>query len=208
MDIRNIYCVGRNYRLHAAELGNEVPASPMIFMKPSHAAIPLDQELLAVPGAEGDVHYETELVFYIARPFEQGISPDDLFSHMTVGLDLTLRSVQDVLKAKGHPWLPAKGFRNSAPLGRWLPFPGISGLTQADFGLRLNGEEVQRGNVNDMVFDLHELASFVGERYGLSTGDVLFTGTPAGVGTLKAGDRLELWWDEQTLGSGKVSMEG
>ncbi|WP_246042119.1 fumarylacetoacetate hydrolase family protein [Cohnella pontilimi] len=207
MDIRNVYCVGRNYRLHAAELGNEVPASPMIFMKPSHAAVSLDNARLPVTGSQGDVHFEMELVFYVARPFESGISPDDLFSHMTVGLDLTLRGVQDVLKAKGHPWLPAKGFRNSAPLGRWLPFSGMSTLDQADFTLLLNGVEAQRGNAGDMVFGLRELAEFVGERYGLGAGDVLFTGTPAGVGSLKDGDRFELRWDGQTIGSGQVSLE-
>jgi fumarylpyruvate hydrolase len=208
MDIRNVFCVGRNYRLHAAELGNEVPSSPMIFLKPSHAAISLSGGILAIPGSQGAVHYEAELVLAAARPFERGISPDDLFSHMTVGLDLTLRDVQDQIKAKGHPWTPAKGFRNSAPLGRWLPFPGTTELAKRDFTLRLNGQEVQRGNVQDMVFGIAELSEFVGVRYGFGAGDILFTGTPAGVGSLAAGDELELAWGEQPLGSAKVSLEG
>jgi fumarylpyruvate hydrolase len=207
MDIRNVYCVGRNYRLHAAELGNDVPSSPMIFLKPAHAAVSLSDRVLTVPGNRGAVHYEAELVFIAGRPYEPGISPDDLYSHMTVGLDLTLRSVQDELKAKGHPWLPAKGFRNSAPLGRWLPFPGTAELADKDFGLRVNGREAQRGNVRDMVFGLRELTDFVANTYGLGTGDILFTGTPAGVGALAEGDTLELWWNDEILGGAKLSLE-
>lgn len=208
MEIRNVFCVGRNYRLHAAELGNDVPSSPMLFMKPSHAAVPVTEGMLLVPGNRGAVHYETELVVRVGRPYESGISPDELFSHLTVGLDLTLREVQDGLKAKGHPWLAAKGFRNSAPLGKWIEFPGEATLADTDFGLNLNAKEVQRGNVKDMVFGLRELAEFTGQAYGLGPGDILFTGTPAGVGSLSEGDELAWWFGDRTLGSAKVAMEG
>jgi fumarylpyruvate hydrolase len=205
-DIRNIYCIGRNYRLHAAELGNEVPDSPMLFTKPTHAATSMANGTLVVPGGQGSVHYEAELVFAVGRTYEAGLSCDDLFISFTVGLDLTLRNVQDQLKAKGHPWLAAKGFRNSAPLGRWLSFPGMSAITEHDFGLRINGEEVQRGNVRDMVFDLQQIADFVGQTYGLGEGDLLYTGTPAGVGSLNEGDILEVWWHEESLGKGQVNL--
>lgn len=208
MDIRNIYCIGRNYRLHAAELGNEVPSSPMLFLKPSHAAVPLRGGMLSIPMDKGPVHYESELVFYADKPYENGMTPDRLFSHMTVGLDLTLRSVQDALKAKGHPWLAAKGFRSSAPLGGWLPYPGMAALADKDFGMRLNGREVQRGNVTDMVFGLDVLVEFVGRTYGIGPGDILFTGTPAGVGTLSSEDELELLWDESVVGRAKVASVG
>lgn len=206
-DYRNIYCVGRNFRLHAAELGNEVPASPMLFTKPTHAAIPMSSGKLRIPSAQGSVHYEAELVFAAGRSYEAGISCDDLFTHFTVGLDLTLRDVQERLKSKGHPWLAAKGFGNSAPVGGWLRFPGLSAVEEHDFGLDMNGEQVQRGNMRDMVFGLQELAEFVGRTYGLGAGDLLFTGTPAGVGALNDGDRLRVWWHNETLGTIEVSAD-
>ncbi|XID95486.1 fumarylacetoacetate hydrolase family protein [Paenibacillaceae bacterium WGS1546] len=206
-ELRNIYCVGRNYRLHAAELGNEVPTSPMIFTKPTHAAAAMSGGELVVPGSQGSVHYETELVFAVGRAYESGIRCEDLIAAFTVGLDLTLRDVQDRLKAKGHPWLPAKGFRNSAAFGRWLPFSGFSAIEGRDFALTINGKEVQRGNVRDMVFDVPTLVEFVGARYGLGPGDVLFTGTPAGVGTLNDGDRLETRWGEEIIGSVTAKMD-
>jgi fumarylpyruvate hydrolase len=207
-DIRNIYCIGRNYRLHAAELGNEVPTSPMLFTKPTHAAMSLKGGTLLVPGSQGSVHYEAELVFAVGRTYEAHLSCDELFASFTVGLDLTLRDVQDKLKAKGHPWLAAKGFRNSAPLGRWVGFPGMAEISEHDFGLRINDREVQRGNVKDMVFGLQEIVDFVGQTYGLAEGDLLYTGTPAGVGSLNEGDKLEVWWKEESLGKGEVKLEG
>jgi len=207
MEIRNVYCVGRNYRLHAAELGNDVPESPMLFMKPSHATVAVRDGTLRLPADRGVIHFETELVFRAGREYVPGIHPDDLFSHVTVGLDLTLRSVQDVLKAQGHPWLAAKGFRHAAPLGRWLDNPGEAALSGIDFGLRRNGREVQRGNIRDMVFGLRQLADFVGQAYGLGPGDLLFTGTPAGVGALSDGDQLAWWLGDETLGSATVRLE-
>jgi fumarylpyruvate hydrolase len=203
--IRNIYCVGRNYRLHAAELGNAVPSSPMLFTKPTHAAAQMTGGDLLLPGGQGAAHFETELVFAVGRPYEAGISYRDIFSHITVGLDLTLRDVQDKLKQNGHPWLAAKGFLRSAPLARWLSYSDA--LAEADFGLRKNGAEAQRGNSRDMVFGLQELVDFVGRSYGLGKGDLLYTGTPAGVGALSNGDRLEVWLGEETLGSAVVKLE-
>lgn len=207
MEIVNVYCVGRNYRQHAAELGNAVPTSPMLFLKPSHAAVSLKSGVLRIPGGQGEVHYETELVLRVGRPYREGIAPDELFSHVTVGLDLTLRSLQSELKAKGLPWLPAKGFRNSAPLGEWREYPGQAVLAGMDFGLRLNGQQVQQGNIRDMVFGLAELAAFAGRAYGLGPGDLLFTGTPEGVGALSHGDELEWRLGGEVLGRAKVSME-
>ncbi|WP_373232853.1 fumarylacetoacetate hydrolase family protein [Cohnella sp.] len=207
-DIRNIYCVGRNYRLHAAELGNEVPTSPMLFTKPTHAAVTMADGVLVLPGSQGLVHYEAEVVFAVGRRYEAGISCDDLFTSYTVGLDLTLRDVQERLKAKGQPWLAAKGFRNSALLGRWMSYPGIVTLSEQDFGLSINNKEVQRGNLKDMVFSLQQLAHFVGQTYGLAAGDLLFTGTPAGVGALSDGDKLDVWWNEESVGRAAVKLEG
>ncbi len=200
MDIRNIYCVGRNYRLHAEELGNEVPTAPMLFTKPTHAVAYMESGSFAIPSAQGAVHYEAELVFAVGRAYEPGMTCDELLTHFTVGLDLTLRDVQETIKRKGLPWLPAKGFRNSAVLGRWLPYPGLDAVAAHPFGLRLNGAEVQRGRVEDMVFGPQQLIDFTGRAYGLGPGDLIFTGTPAGVGELSAGDSLEAWWNGETLG--------
>jgi fumarylpyruvate hydrolase len=206
-EIRNIYCIGRNYRLHAAELGNEVPTEPMLFTKPTHAVISMKDGVLVLPGSQGSVHYEAELVFAVGRTYEAGLKCDELISSFTVGLDLTLRDVQDKLKAKGHPWLAAKGFQNSAPLGRWIHYPGIAGMCAHDFGLRINEKEVQRGNIKEMVFGLQEIVDFVGQTYGLAEGDLLYTGTPAGVGSLNEGDTLDVWWNEESLGKGQVKLE-
>lgn len=200
-DIRNIYCVGRNYRLHAAELGNAVPEAPMIFTKPTHALVPWNGEV-ALPGDSGSVHYEAELVLYMAEPYQADRPLDEQISHFTVGLDFTLRDVQDRIKAKGYPWLEAKGFRHSAAVGNWLPYPGLEELSSGDFTLRLNGREVQRGNIKDMVFSIGELAAFVDSRFGLGAGDLLYTGTPAGVGELHSGDRLVLEWDGVQVADG------
>jgi 2-keto-4-pentenoate hydratase/2-oxohepta-3-ene-1,7-dioic acid hydratase in catechol pathway len=206
--IRNIFCVGRNYRLHAAELGNDVPSSPMIFTKPTHALLEMKDNALAVPASQGSVHYEAELVFAIGRTYEKGILCDELLSLFTVGLDLTLRDVQEKLKQKGHPWLAAKGFRNSATIGKWKPFPGVEAMQAHDFGLRINDREVQRGNVSEMVFDLQRIVDHIGINYGLSAGDVIYSGTPAGVGPLNDGDLMEVWWNEESLGRSLVRMEG
>jgi len=205
-DLRNIYCVGRNYRLHAAELGNEVPTTPMIFTKPSHSAVDMNGGEIILPGSQGSVHYEAELVFAIGRPYEPGIRFDELASAFTIGLDLTLRDVQARLKEKGHPWLAAKGFRNSALLGRWLPYSGSAELEAHDFTLLINEGEVQRGNVRDMVFDLQTLTEFIARHYGLGPGDVLFTGTPAGVGPLADGDRLDARLNGESIGSFVASI--
>lgn len=204
---RNVYCVGRNYRLHAAELGNEVPNSPMIFTKPTHAVVGMKDNQLVVPASQGSVHYEAELVFAVGKPYVAGIGCDEILSSFTVGLDLTLRDVQEKLKAKGHPWLAAKGFMNSATVGSWLRFPGMIAMEAYDFGLRINEREVQRGNVRDMVFDLQRIVDHIGSSYGLSTGDLIYTGTPAGVGPLNDGDLLEVWWNDESLGRSRVSME-
>lgn len=204
--IRNVYCVGRNYRAHAEELGNSVPEQPMLFMKPSHAVVPMDGGTLELPGIRGSVHYEAELVLRIGRPYEPGIGVDELVDRMTLGIDFTLRDVQSKLKDKGQPWLAAKGFRNSAPLGEWIAFPGAAALPQTDFTLLRNGAEAQRGNISRMIFPLQEIVDFCAAHYGLGEGDILFTGTPEGVGRTEDGDRFELRFGGQTLGACVVSL--
>ncbi|MHA0857406.1 fumarylacetoacetate hydrolase family protein [Paenibacillus sp. CMAA1364] len=199
--IRNVYCVGRNYRLHAAELGNAIPQEPMIFLKPSHAVVQLDKNVISLPKNEGEVHYEGELVFHINQEYVPGIAVDELVDYMAMGIDFTLRDVQQGIKEKGHPWTAAKGFKSSAPLTAFIPFPGIKELTSQDFTVLKNDVEVQRGNASDMIFTVQEIVDHIGLRYGLSTGDIIFTGTPAGVGPVSSGDHFTLVWGDNQLGS-------
>lgn len=205
MDFRNIYCVGRNYAQHAKELGNPVPEEPFLFMKPSHAAVPADG-VIRLPGGAGQVHYEAELVLHICRPYEPGMAVEEIVDQFALGIDFTLRDVQNTLKQKGLPWLRAKGFRQSAVLTRFLPFPGVTALAERDFTLRKNGEVVQRGNVSEMLFDIPTLLRFTANHFGLGAGDLLFTGTPSGVGPTADGDQFALFWDEQELGSFRVEL--
>lgn len=205
-EIRNIYCVGRNYRLHAAEMGNAVPEQPMLFSKPTHALALMDGSEIAVPGTRGEVHYEAEVVIRIGRDYEPGMPADELIDGVALGVDLTLRDVQSELKKKGYPWLAAKGFRNSAPISAFRPFPGASSFGSEPFGLRINGKEVQKGNITEMIFDMQTIVDFCAEHYGIGRGDVLFTGTPAGVGALADGDRLQLYYGSETWGESVIRL--
>lgn len=205
-DIKNIYCIGRNYRLHAQELNNAIPTSPFLFSKPTHALAGAKGQTILLPGDRGSVHYEVELVIHLARTYEPGLPLEELIDQMTIGLDLTLRDVQDELKKKAYPWLLAKGFPNSAVLSSWLPFEGLQEVSAYDFTLEKNGQEVQRGNIKDMIFDLPTILEFSAKHFGLGQGDIIFTGTPAGVGALANEDHLVLKWNEVQIGECKVVL--
>lgn len=204
--VKNIYCVGRIYRLHAAELGNDVPEQPMLFMKPGHALLPMDGRQLELPANRGEIHYEAELVIHISRPYESGIRVDELVDKVALGLDLTLRDVQSEIKKQGHPWLPAKGFKGSAPIGPFRPFPGVERMNATSFHLRKNGETVQSGKSSEMIFDFQEIIDYCAAHYGLGPHDLIYTGTPAGVGALADGDHLELFWEEETAGAIRIGL--
>lgn len=204
--IRNIYCVGRNYGLHAAELGNDIPEEPMIFMKPTHALAPIEGQTIMLPGDRGEVHYEAELVVHIGRDYEAGVSIDSLIDSMALGIDFTLRDVQSVIKKKGQPWMPAKGFLNSAALSAFRPFSGFEEVRQTEFSLRINGVEAQRGNINDMIFNLQVIVDYIAKHYGLGKGDIIYTGTPAGVGAVRSGDRFELLWGLEAMGEFTIGL--
>lgn len=201
MNVGNIYCVGRNYRLHALELGNEVPSSPMIFTKPTHALREMNGRTLAIPHHRGEVHFELELVLRIGEGYTSGMRLAQAVDAFTLGLDLTLRDVQSELKQKGHPWLAAKGFKGAATIGEWLPLKSAEELEQGEFKLLRNDELAQLGQPKDMIFSCDEVICFIDEHYGLGTGDIIYTGTPAGVAALQPDDRLEAYWNDQQLGS-------
>ncbi|OMF37808.1 fumarylacetoacetate hydrolase [Paenibacillus sp. FSL H8-0548] len=203
-EIRNIYCIGRNYRLHALELGNEVPDEPLVFTKPSHAVVAMNGNVVELPANVGEVHFELEIVLRIGKAYEPGMDTEQCIDAMALGLDLTLRDVQSKLKAKGQPWLAAKGFKSSAPLGEWQHYPGAAALAETEFTLMRNGVVAQRGKASDMLFNVSELIRFVGENYGLGAGDILYTGTPAGVAALQDGDQLQALWAGKPAGSCSV----
>ncbi len=206
-EIANIFCVGRNYAQHAKELNNTVPAAPMFFSKPTHAAAEARGQTIGLPGNQGDVHYEGEWVAHIGRAFSPGLAADELIDGMALGIDFTLRDVQSELKEKQQPWLRAKGFLNSAVLTPFIPFPGVKACLKTDFSLWMNGREVQRGNIGQMIFDLQTLIDFCGNHYGLGAGDIIFTGTPAGVGKVADGSSFSLRWGREPLGECTIALK-
>ncbi len=200
-----IVCVGRNYAEHAAELNNPVPAEPLLFIKPATAAVPLNQPL-QLPAGKGAVHYETELALLIGTPASQ-LSPEQALKSVSgvgLALDLTLRDLQSQLKAKGHPWEKAKAWDASCPLSTFVQAAAIETWEHLEFSLRINGQEKQRGRAEQMLTPFAELVSYISQHFTLLPGDVVLTGTPAGVGPLTAQDRLELELQGHLLVSTRV----
>jgi fumarylpyruvate hydrolase len=189
--VRNVFCVGRNYRDHALELGNQVPDRPLIFGKSTHAVVPA-QNTLVLPEHRMNIHHELEIVLWIKSRYTTGSAVHELVDGVALGLDLTDRDAQSELKAKGQPWEYAKGFKGSAVISDFYQVADWKGLNDANFSLHINGGIVQSGFPRDMLFSLQTLVDYVGQHFGLDAGDVLFTGTPAGVGPLASGDVLEL----------------
>ena len=193
-----IICIGRNYRDHATELGNAVPDEPVVFCKPD-SAILQPRLPFVLPSWSQDIHHEVEWVVRIGR-VGKFIEPEFAWSYidaMTVGLDFTARDLQSKLKAKGLPWEKAKGFDGSAVLGEWIKGPIEPEFH--DISLLKNGQEVQAGNTRDFLFPLESLIAHVSQYFTLKTGDLLFTGTPAGVGPVSPGDELEAKLDGKSL---------
>ena len=195
-----IICVGRNYAEHIKELNNEQPDDPVIFMKPE-TAIPLKNEPFFYPDFSTDVHYEVEVLVKINRV---GKNIDEKFAHkyydeIGVGVDFTARDVQSKLKAKGLPWELAKGFNGSAPISGFVPKTDFADLQNLNFRLDVNGETRQQGNTSLMLFKIDYLISFVSRYFLLQQGDILFTGTPKGVGPVQIGDRLTAYIEDKPM---------
>ncbi|WP_018212112.1 fumarylacetoacetate hydrolase family protein [Desulfitobacterium hafniense] len=207
VSVKNIFCVGRNYRLHAQELNNAVPTEPIIFAKPTHSLAEAKGNELILPGAYGEVHHELELVVHVAKAYEPGLTVEELVDRVALGIDFTLRDVQNELKEKRYPWLKAKGFKNAAVLTPWFSFKGLEEFAQCEFSLEKNGVEVQRGTIKDMIFDIRTLLEYVYEYFGLGEGDIIFTGTPAGVGAVADGDHLVLKRDDRQQGDFVVRLK-
>lgn len=193
-----IICIGRNYVEHIEELGNAKPEHPIIFLKPSSSLLPAEKPFYH-PEWSMDIHYECEVVFRIGKTGKY-IAPE--FAHryldaVTVGIDFTARDLQEQQKTKGLPWEIAKAFDHSAVVGNWRPLPSLT--SPITFSMKKNNEWVQKGNTSLMIFSIAEIIAYVSRYFTLQTGDVLFTGTPAGVGSIQTGDILEGYLENERL---------
>lgn len=191
--IGKVVCVGRNYADHAKELGNDVPNSPILFIKPSSAIVSIankDSEAIHLPSFGGACHFEAELCVQVGQDLSNA-SLDEVknaISGVTVGLDLTLRELQTELKSKGHPWERSKAFAGSCVLVDWLEPEQFADFTKVNYQFYLNDELRQQGDSSLMLFPVYQLLVDISHAFGLQAGDVVMTGTPRGVGELQAGD--------------------
>ncbi len=195
-----IFCIGRNYIDHAKELNNPVPAKPMIFMKPPTALL-RNGKPFYIPGFSNEIHYEGELVVKIAKNGKH-ISPEfvkSYYNEITIGLDFTARDIQKKLKEKGHPWEIAKGFDFSAAVGKWIEFTDEMKQNDIRFSLNKNKQTVQQGNSRNMIFSIDTIILYISKFFKLQAGDLIYTGTPAGVGKVEKGDVLEGFIGEEQL---------
>ena len=189
-----IICVGRNYAEHAKELGNAIPDRPVLFMKPPSSLRSLAQGIVW-NRALGECHFECEICLQIAQPLSQVTDPVaalQAVGAVTLGLDLTLRDLQNELKAKGQPWERAKAFDGACVLGDWVAVEHIGDMNVLELSLSVNGVQRQHGVSSDMLFDIATLLVDINQSFSLQAGDVIMTGTPAGVGALHQQDRLSM----------------
>lgn len=195
-----IICVGRNYIDHAKELGNDVPTDPVIFMKPKSALIQAHTPFY-YPEFTNELHYECELVIRICKngKYIQERHAPNYYNAVTVGIDFTARDIQQELKKKGLPWEKAKAFDNSAAIGKFVEFTPAINKKNINFSFLKNNEVVQKGNSGEMIFSIDFLVSHISNYFSLNIGDVIFTGTPAGVGECSVGDALEGFMENESL---------
>lgn len=195
-----IICVGRNYTAHAKELNNEVPGNPVLFLKPQTALLQPGKPCY-YPDFTKDLHYECELVVKISRngKFIQERFAHKYYEMISIGIDFTARDVQERLKTKGLPWEIAKAFDGSAAAGRFVPLNDKGQIQNLDFSLLHNGRIVQEGNSGHMVFGVDKIIAYASLFFTLNTGDLIFTGTPAGVGPVQINDRLEGFLGKEKL---------
>lgn len=195
-----IFCVGRNYVAHAKELGNEVPAEPVIFMKPKSALLQAHTPFY-YPEFTNELHYECELVLRISKngKYIQEKTAGRYYDAITVGIDFTARDVQDELKQKGLPWEKAKSWDNSAAIGKWIPLAEIKDKKNINFSLNKNEETVQTGNSSQMIHQFDQIVSYISNYFSVNIGDLIYTGTPAGVGECVVGDVLDGFLEKEKL---------
>ncbi|WEK20115.1 MAG: fumarylacetoacetate hydrolase family protein [Candidatus Pedobacter colombiensis] len=195
-----IIAIGRNYAEHAKELNNPIPDSPVIFLKPDTALLK-DNKPFYIPDFSSDIHYELEVVLKISK---EGKHISEKFAHkyyeeVGLGIDFTARDIQTAHKAKGLPWELAKAFDHSAAVSSFIPKTGIENIYDLPFELKINNSSRQNGNTKHMIFSFEKIIAFVSRYITLKKGDLIFTGTPEGVGQVHQGDKLEAWLEEKQL---------
>lgn len=200
-----ILCIGRNYADHINELNNERPSEPVIFLKPD-TAILKDNEPFYYPDFSNDIHHEVEIVLKINKI---GKNIEAKFAHkyydeIGVGIDFTARDLQSKLKEKSLPWEKAKAFNGSAPISGFVPKTRFTNLQNLDFHLEVNGDVRQKGNTNLMLWSFDEIIAEISTYFTLKTGDLVFTGTPAGVGKVIVGDKLTAFIENEEMMSFEV----
>jgi len=195
-----IICIGLNYRRHAMEMGRPFPEEPVVFMKPDSALLKNNKPFF-LPDFSDDMHYEAEVVVRISK---LGKSIEPRFAHryydeITAGIDLTARDLQTKLSKARLPWEISKCFDGAAPVGKFVPVSSFTDVEKLDFRLEINGRIVQQSNTSDMIFSIDEIISYVSRFFTLKTGDLIFTGTPSGVGPVRKGDHLVAFIGEMSL---------
>ena len=195
-----IICVGRNYPAHAKELGNAIPDEPVIFMKPKSALLQSHTPFY-YPEFTNELNYECELVLRICKngKYIQERHASNYYNGITVGIDFTARDIQDELKSKGLPWEKAKAFDNSAAVGKFVDLTPTFNKKNVNFSFLKNKELVQQGNSSQMIFSFDHIVSHISNYFSLNIGDLVFTGTPAGVGECVVGDDLEAFMEKELL---------
>ncbi len=201
-----IICIGRNYSAHISELNNEKPTDPVVFLKPD-TAILLKKQAFFIPDFSKDVHYEVEVLVKINRvgKYIEEQYAHKYYNEIGLGIDFTARDLQQKLKDKGLPWEKAKGFDGSAVIGeKWINKNSFNSLNNINFSLLKNNETVQSGNTSAMLWKIDELISYVSQFFTLKIGDIIFTGTPEGVGKVEVNDVLTGFIEEKQLFSIQV----
>lgn len=195
-----VFCIGRNYGAHAEELHHEIPKEPVVFMKPKNALL-LNGHPFYYPDFTVDLHYECELVLRVCKNGKQirdQYAPR-YFDQISVGIDFTARDIQAQLKEAGLPWEKSKSFDHSAVVGKMMPVVALPDSSAINFSLKKNNEEVQVGNSKDMIFSFDQLFTHISRYFTMNIGDLVFTGTPAGVGRIQIGDHLEGYMEGEKL---------
>ncbi len=200
-----LICIGRNYAAHIQELDNDRPDEPVVFIKPDSSVLPKEQDFY-IPEFSEEVHHEVELLVKIKKVGKH-ISPKfaaKYYDEISLGIDFTARDLQAKLKAKGLPWEKAKGFDGAAVIGKWIPKKKYENLQELGFSLLKNGEIVQKGNTALMLWEIDELIAYVSTFFTLKKGDILFTGTPSGVGRVQRNDYFEGWIENERIFEVKI----
>ena len=195
-----IICIGLNYKRHAMEMGRHFPDEPVVFMKPDSAILKNNKPFF-LPDFSSEIHYETEVVVKISKlgkSIEPKFAPR-YYDEVTVGIDITARDLQTKLSKARLPWEISKCFDGAAPVGKFIPASAFHDINNLNFRLEINGTVVQQSNTADMIFGINEIISYVSRFFTLKTGDLIFTGTPAGVGPLRRNDHLVAYLEDSPL---------